>query len=171
MKKFFILICPLLLICCLLFGACRNSNAVYSIYANGEYENTLSKDNRYLLSDSDRVKENINMNDGLLLVLIGAPWCPYCANDIGPIDERFKKSPLLSETCNIFYIDVVDSQNSTETIMDLNRVYGWNIRARLPCLMAIRDGALAAVITEEQFSKYKDRTERIDAFFCFLENM
>lgn len=169
MKKFFTRICPILFALCLCFGGCRNTNTVFSLYADGAYENTLSERNSYLLSDIVSIKEKIETDSGLLLVLIGAPWCPYCASDIGPIDERFRESPLSDTVESILYIDVADSQISTETIMEFNRTYDWSVRTRIPCLMAIRDRSLKAVITDEQFTEYDDRTERIDAFFSFLE--
>ncbi len=169
MKKFSMLLCPLFFVFCLLFGACRNTNAVYSIYADGEYESTLSERNAYLLSDPDRVKEKIESEKNLVLVLIGAAWCPYCASDVGPIDERFRQSTLFTELEKIYYIDADDSQRSTETIMEFNRAYGWNMRTRIPCLMAVREQTLVAVITDETFTAIEDRTERIDAFFSFIE--
>lgn len=169
MKKFFTLICPILFASCLCFGGCRNTDTVFSIYADGAYENTLSERNSYSLSDIASVKEKIETESGLLLVLIGAPWCPYCASDIGPIDERFRESPLSDTVENILYIDVADSQISTETIMEFNRTYDWSVRTRIPCLMAIQNKTLVAAITDEQFTQYDDRIKRIDKFFSFLE--
>ncbi len=170
MKKFCSLIFAIILAFCVLFVGCEHDENVFSLYANGTYENTLSQENRYLLSDADTVKKKINSETGILFVLIGAPWCPYCASDIGPIDERFQKSPLSQTAEHIYYIDVADSEHSAETIMDFNRTYDWNMRTRIPCLMAITNGSLIAVITDETFTGIENRTERIEAFFSYAEN-
>lgn len=148
----------------------KDSQIIFELYENGEYENSLSENNVYKFADVDKVKALVGDNE-LLLVLIGAPWCPYCANDIGLIDERFKTGELSKLLDYIYYIDVEDSYVSTETVLEFNRTYNATMRTYIPCLMFFKNQQLMAAIADEQFAQIEDRPVRIDTFFNHIESL
>lgn len=148
----------------------KDSQIIFELYENGEYETSLSKNNVYKLADVEKVKALADENE-LLLVLIGAPWCPYCANDVALIDERFKTGSLSNLLDCIYYIDVEDSYVSTETVLEFNRTYEATMRTYIPCLIFFKDKKLAAAIADEQFAQIEDRPVRIDTFFNHIESL
>ncbi len=136
--------------------------SVYERYRDGNYETTLTEDNCFTRTDVEQLLTMLR-TDTPVVALIGGPWCPYCASDIGIIDTVFKESPLSQLLSCIYYVDVADSQISNETIMLLDNEFDWYVRTQIPCLIAARSGTLLADYGD--FKEIENRTDRIVAFF------
>lgn len=144
------------------------SDNVYRYYAEGKFETTLTENNRYTTTDIDTAITMAQAPDPVM-ILIGGAWCPYCAADVGVIDEIFRTSAI-SETLNtIYYIDAADSQISASMIMRFNEEFDSTVRTTVPCLMLFCNGVLLAERNNPDFKQTDDRTEQIRLFFAYAE--
>ncbi len=170
-KKTAVLAAALWLALAFVQGCAPRPNEVYELYSNGEYECTLEAENCFRLADLATVEAAIDADERMIVLLIGAPWCPYCAHDIGIIDEEFAASGLEESLSFIYYIDAADSHDSAEIITELNARYDWYVRTLMPCLLAIRGREVAADRRDEAFLAYEDRAEQIRAFFAAVKQL
>ena len=158
----------LTLLFCLCGCSPSASDNVYRYYAEGKYETTLTENNRYTLTDADTAITMAKAPEPVM-ILIGGAWCPYCAADVGVIDEIFRASAI-SETLNtIYYIDAADSQISASAIMRFNEEFDNTVQTTVPCLMLYCNGVLLAERNSPEFKQTDDRTEQIRLFFAYAE--
>lgn len=169
MKKLYFCVALSLLLC---LGRCTSSvnDNVYRYYADGKYETTLTENNCFTLINADAAVAKAKAPDPVL-ILIGGAWCPYCAADIGVIDNTFKASAISEVLHTIYYIDAADSQISASTIMQFNEEFDCTVQTTVPCLMLYRNGELLAERNSSEFKQTDDRTEQIELFFTYAETL
>ena len=142
---------------------------VYDYYSGGPYETTLTEDNAYTVLSAEELYAKLDCGDPVL-ILVGAAWCPYCANDIGIIDRLFRQSETFELFGTIYYTEAEDSQISAQTIMEINERLGTLIRPTIPCLLAVENGKLIADRNAPEFKEESDREKQIALFFGSLSS-